>query len=142
VPFLFGDELKVRLARPEDVPAIHELWDEQEAILGVKVDRPDLFKEPVLLTLVVEHRGKIINAFYAEAVVEVCGIGVDPRGTVAMQRAGSQAMMFFRNRGFRWVRCFVPNRLAKLISKPLSYVGFVDQSDALTHFANDLREGA
>jgi hypothetical protein len=41
--------------------------------------------------------------------------------------------------GFRWLECFVPRQLKKMIQKPLQRAGFDCVDRELAHFAKDLR---
>jgi hypothetical protein len=59
----------------EDLPAIYDLWECRERILGPQ-DKPMLFARPVVLTLVAEDEsGKIVDAVYFEATIDVTKIG-------------------------------------------------------------------
>src|SRR5258707_9847957 len=61
--------VKWRQGRPEDMERLHELWDEQErrfAGTGVKVDRPDLTRAPVMAVRVAERDGAVVGFYHVE----------------------------------------------------------------------------
>lgn len=116
-----------RLAEARDAEVLKRLNAEQREMLKTAVDEPNYFDKPVLLTIVREEDGEVKGAVYFEAVAEMCVIGTDPVTTVELKAIAEQLKIHLRVRGFRWVRCIVPNRpklLAKTFKKHLEQAGF------------------
>jgi hypothetical protein len=131
-------EKKWRLAKLGDRDAIAHMHDEQQALLGMNVDRPDLFDKPVLLAMVLDD-GKVNGGFYLEAVGECCFIGIDPETTVLAKEIAPQVCNFLRLRGIRWLRTFIPKGLDEVLGPQLKEVGYEKKDDELCHYALDLR---
>lgn len=107
-----GNGLTWRLALPEDMPRLYELWGAMDRKLG-KQDKPDLLKLPVLLALVAEDEaGVIVGGVYGEAVVDFTGIGTDRRAMESAAELFPELREFFRVRSLRVARVLVPRRLA------------------------------
>lgn len=131
-------EKRWRMAKLGDRDAIAHMHDEQQALLGMNVDRPDLFDKPVLLAMVLDD-GKVNGGFYLEAVGECCFIGIDPETTVLAKEIAPQVLNFLRLRGIRWLRTFIPRGLDEVLGPQLTDVGYEKQDEALCHYALDLR---
>src|SRR5258708_37501134 len=85
------DEVKWRQGLPEDMGRLHELWDEQErrfAGTGVKVDRPDLTRAPVMAVRVAERDGAVVGFYHVGAGGGVC-VGAGGGGGVETLGPGS-----------------------------------------------------
>ena len=46
---------------------------------------------------------------------------------------------FLRLMGYRWLECFIPRKLAKMIGKPLKRARFQCVDEELAHYTRDLR---
>jgi hypothetical protein len=102
-----------RLAKPEDMPHLLELWHSMEKKLG-RQDKPDLFAMPVVLTLVAEdEQGVIVSGVYGEAVIDFTGIGTDRRSMACLGELFPVLEAHLLERTIRTVRVLVPRRLAK-----------------------------
>lgn len=124
-----------------DIAAVTALHQDQIAKYGKdKVgDMPNLLHKPVVLALVCEHAGKIIDAYYFEAVLELCGVGCSPRAAVALKHASNGLFEHFKKRGFRMMRTFIPREVAEPVGEQLELTGFKPQDEFYAHFLKDLR---
>ena len=75
----------------------------------------------------------------AEKVAELRFVGCDPKATAFGRREIDGLSYVLKLQGFRWLECFVPRQLKKMIQKPLRRAGFHCVDRELTHFAKDLR---
>lgn len=103
--------VKWRLAVPEDQPALNAMHQELERKIGFRMDQPDMFTEPVLIAVVGEVEGVIVQGLYLEATAESCVMA--PHVLAAKEMADGVAMLeaCARNYKIRLVRCFVPECL-------------------------------
>ena len=66
-------------------------------------------------------------------------MGCDPKATAFGRREIEGLSYVLKLQGFRWLECFVPRPLKKMIQKPLRRAGFACVDRELAHFAKDLR---
>lgn len=100
-----------RAATEHDVPSILRLWKVTERLLG-KQDKPMLFARPVLLTLVAEDQnGRIVDALYVEATVDITKIGCSREGFEGALPLAEDIRAWLTGRGFRIARICIPKKL-------------------------------
>jgi hypothetical protein len=102
-------KVKWRLAVPEDQPALDAMHKELEKKLGKKMDRPDPFMEPVLMAVVGELNGVIVQGFYLEAVGEACAMAPHVLAVKELQAGVDMLEACARSYQLRLIRCFVPD---------------------------------
>jgi hypothetical protein len=130
----------LRQATREDWPAIQQLHREHQSAQGTNYELPWLFGPAIAVALVgVEESGVIRNCVYIERVAELRFVGRDARATAFCRREIEGVTYLLRLQGFRWLECFVPRRLKKMIEKPLLRAGFSCVDRELAHFTKDLR---
>ncbi|MGC2400638.1 MAG: hypothetical protein WA510_12670 [Acidobacteriaceae bacterium] len=130
----------LRLATREDWPAIQQLHREHQSRQGTNYELPWLFGPAIAVALVgVEESGVIRNCVYVERIAELRFVGCDARATAFCRREIEGVTYLLKLQGFRWLECFVPRRLKKIIQKPLLRAGFDCVDRELAHFAKDLR---
>jgi hypothetical protein len=130
----------LRQATREDWPAIQQLHQEHQAAQGTNYELPWLFGPAIAIALVgVEASGMIRNCIYVETIAELRFVGCDPRATAFCRREIEGLSYVLKFQGFRWLECFVPRQLKKMIQKPLQRAGFACVDRELAHFAKDLR---
>ena len=124
-----------------DIAAVKELHRKQVEKFGDDAvgDFPRLNHWPVELAIVFEREGKIIGCMYGECILEMCMIGDDPRATVRLKRSAPSIKEFFKEKGFRLLRTFIPRVAEKRIPEELAGVGFKNQDREYQHFLLDLR---
>jgi hypothetical protein len=131
-------DLTWRLATVEDIPDILKLWRTTEKLLG-KQDKPMLFAPPVLLAMVAEDdHGKICDAFYCEAVLDVTKIGCSRRGFEGSEVIVEDLRKWAARRSFRLARIAIPKKLAGVMAATLKLFGFSCVDDNLSHWARRL----
>lgn len=132
-----------RLAVPEDQLALDAMHKELEHKVGRRMDRPDLFMEPVLVCVVGEVEGKIVQGFYLEAEAESCACGISVLTSKEMADGVAMLEAVARTYKIRLVRCFVPQQLVPenpLASRPsaiqrvLEKFGFVRERPGYQQF--------
>lgn len=127
-----------RLARAEELPLIEDLWCVQESVIG-KQDKPDLFNIPVVLTLVAENEaGEIVEALYAEAVVEFTSIGAERGALRSVNELFPHLRRFCGDRSLRVARVNVPRGIARMVRKFLP--GLVQLDEELSQFVFRIRD--
>jgi hypothetical protein len=132
--------ITLREAVPEDWPAIVKLHLEQQAAQGSNYELPYLFNPQIAIALVgVDAMGTIRNCVYVETIAEMRFVGCDPKATAFSRREIEGLAYVLKLRGFRWLECFVPRKLKRMIQKPLRKAGFDCVDRELAHFAKDLR---
>ena len=132
--------ITLRAITREDWPAIVALHREHQAAQGTNYELPDLFSPIIAVALVgVDERGTVRSCFYVETIAELRLIGCDPRATAFGRREIAGLTYVLRLQGFRWLECFVPRQLKKMIEKPLRRAGFRCADREFAHFAKDLR---
>ncbi len=132
--------VSLRRATPDDWPTIQRLHAEQQAAQGTDYELPYLFAPYIAIALVgVDESGAIRNCIYVETIAEMRFVGCDPRATALTWREITGLAYVLRLQGFRWLECFVPRPLKKLIQKPLRRAGFECVDKELAHFTRDLR---
>jgi hypothetical protein len=132
--------MTLRQANREDWPAIVTLHREHQAAQGTSYELPWLFGPSIALALVgVDEEGAIRNCIYAEAVAELRFVGCDAKATACSRGEIDGFVYVLKRMGFRWLECFVPRPLKKLIQKPLHRAGFTCVDRELAHFTRDLR---
>lgn len=108
-----------RMAQPDDLPRLLELWAGMEKKLG-RQDKPNLFAMPVVITLVAEdEQGTIVGGVYGEAVIDFTGIGTDRRVAASVSELFIELGIHLRERTIRIVRVLVPRCLAAGMAKAL-----------------------
>ncbi len=131
----------LRQATHADWPAIQQLHREHQAAQSTNYELPELFGPAIALALVGTDDGGVIrNCVYIETVAELRFVGCDPRATAFCRREIDGLSYVLKRMGFRWLECFVPRPLAKMIQKPLQRAGFTCVDSELAHFTKDLRE--
>jgi hypothetical protein len=117
-----------RLALPKDKPALERLWRSKERVLNAKLDRPDFFASPTLITLVAEDcQGKIVSGLYVEAVPSVSMIGASVEGFEGTPEIHADIVAWLRSRGFRFAATIVPKMLCVRMREVLQAMGFRSQ---------------
>jgi hypothetical protein len=119
-----------RLALPEDLPRIRELWAAQEAKIGPQ-DRPDLFEMPVVLTLVAENEhGEVVEALYGEVTIEWTSVGIERAALRTVAELFPYLRKFCGDRTLRLARVNVPRRIAGMMRKFLPSLKQIDEEVA------------
>jgi hypothetical protein len=133
-------KITLRQATREDWPAIQQLHREHQAAQGTNYELPWLFGPAIAAALVgVEENGVIRNCVYVERVAELRFVGCDARATAFSRREVEGLSYLLTLQDFRWLECFVPRPLQKMIQKPLLRAGFACVDRELAHFTKDLR---
>jgi hypothetical protein len=133
--------ITLREAVVEDWPAIVKLHAEHQSAQGTNYELPYLFSPQIAIALVgVDELGVIRNCIYVETIAEMRFVGCDAKATAWTRREIDGLAYILKLRGFRWLECFVPRNLKRMIQKPLQKAGFVCVDRELAHFAKDLRE--
>ena len=132
--------ITLRQAAHDDWPSIVALHQEHQAAQGTNYELPWLFGPAIAVALVgVDEGGTIHNCVYVETVAELRFVGCDPKATAFSRREIAGLSYLLKLQGFRWLECFVPRPLKKMIEKPLRRAGFDCVDRELAHFAKDLR---
>ena len=132
--------ITLRQAAHDDWPSIVALHQEHQAAQGTDYELPWLFGPPIAVALVgVDDGGTIHNCVYVETVAGLRFVGCDPKATAFSRREIAGLSYLLKLQGFRWLECFVPRPLKKMIEKPLRRAGFDCVDRELAHFAKDLR---
>lgn len=130
----------LRNAVPEDWPAIVRLHTRQQAEQGSSYELPYLFGPQIAVALVgVDEQGTIHNCVYVERVAELRFVGCDAKATAFSQREITGLAYLLKLQGYRWLECFVPQKLKRYIEKPLRRAGFENKESELAYFTKDLR---
>ena len=118
-------ELLWRAAEPRDLPAIRRLWNVTERFTGVPQRKPSLFELPVLLALVAENEhGKIVDALYIEAQVELIKVSCTKAGFEESDRLQEDLAPWLRSLGFRTALATTPERFKERMTPGLIRSGF------------------
>ena len=113
---------------------------EHQAAQGTNYELPYLFGPAIAIALVgVDEEGTIRNCVYVETIAELRFVGCDPRATAFSRREIEGLSYVLKLQGFRWLECFVPRQLKKMIQKPLRRAGFDCVDRELAHYTKDLR---
>jgi hypothetical protein len=145
--------ITLRQATEQDWPLIQQLHREHQAAQGTNYELPNLFGPAIAIALVgvedpAPHPGQhgdgtgggaIRNCIYVETIAELRFVGCDPKATAFGRREIDGLSYVLKLQGFRWLECFVPRQLKKMIQKPLRRAGFACVDRELAHFAKDLR---
>lgn len=132
-------ELTWRLAVPEDQPYIDYMRNLTERTLSEKQKDIDLFERPVLLALVAEDKnGKIIDALYAEARVEIVKIGLSETGLSEVAGIADDLNEYLRGRGFKTATTRMRWGLKARMAVGLLALGFECEDDTFSHWTRDL----
>lgn len=125
-----------RAAEAKDLPAIRRLQNVAERFSGVPQRRPNLFDLPVLLTLVAEDQnGKIIDALYLEAQVEIVKLASTAAGFEESEKLQNDLVPWLRSLGFRTCLATTPHQLKEKMTPGLLLSGFRCLDKALSHWA-------
>jgi hypothetical protein len=131
----------LREATEKDWPAIVQLHRKHQAGQGTNYELPYLFDPQIAIALVgVDEHDSIHNCIYVETIAEMRFVGCDAKATAFSRREIDGLAYVLKLRGLRWLECFVPRMLKKMIGKPLRRAGFTCVDRELAHFAKDLRE--
>ena len=125
-------------ADKEALKAIHQQQIEKYGAELVG-DFPELDQWPVRMCLVAERGGKIVDGYYFECSLELCGIGCDPEAAIALKRSAPALIQHFRKQKFRFIRTYIPRAVEKQVGKTLTKTGFRQQDQDLAHFLLDIR---
>jgi hypothetical protein len=133
--------ITLRQATQQDWPLIQRLHREHQAAQGTNYELPNLFGPSIAIALVgvEEGGGNIRNCIYVETIAELRFVGCDAKATAFGRREIEGLSYVLKLQGFRWLECFVPRQLKKMIQKPLRRAGFTCVDRELAHFAKDLR---
>jgi hypothetical protein len=146
--------ITLRQATPQDWPAIQRLHAAHQAAQGTNYELPNLFGPAIAIALVgvdpgphpgqhgaggTGEGGAIRNCIYVERIAELRFVGCDAKATAFGRRDIEGLTYVLKLQGFRWLECFVPRPLKKMIQKPLQRAGFTCVDRELAHFAKDLR---
>ena len=97
-------KLTWRLVTADDLPAIGRLKNVSERFLGQPQRNPSLFRLPVLLALVAEYdRGKIVDALYLEAQVELVKLACTAESLTELAGLEEDLSKWLRSIGIRTV---------------------------------------
>lgn len=130
-------DLTWRLATIDDIPEILALWRVTDRLLG-KQDKPMLFAPPVMLTMVAEDdAGKIVDALYCEAVLDVTKIGCSRAGFDGAEAVVEDLRKWAAHRSFRLARIAIPRRLLGAMEGVLRRFGF-HCADEFSHWVRRL----
>jgi hypothetical protein len=130
----------LRTAILEDWPAIQQLHRDHQRMQGTNYELPWLFGPAIAVALVgTDDTGAIRNCVYVERIAELRFVGCDARATAFCGREIAGLAYLLKVQGFRWLECFVPRPLKRIIQKPLVRAGFECVDGELAHFAKDLR---
>jgi hypothetical protein len=133
--------ITLREATTEDWPVIVALHVEHQKAQGTNYELPYLFGPQIAIALVgMDEAGKIHNCIYVEAVAEMRFIGCNAKATAFSMREIHGLAYVLKLKGFRWLECYVPRKLKRLIQKPLQKAGFSCADRELSHFTRDLRD--
>lgn len=131
-------DLTWRAATFDDVPVILRLWKTTDRLLGEQ-DKPMLFARPVLLTLVAEDdAGRIVDALYLEATVDITKIGCSRSGFEGALPLAEDLRQWLRSRGFRMARITVPIKLRDRMAAVLRGFKFWPSDELLSHWIRRL----
>lgn len=134
-------KITLREAEKEDWPAIVALHLEQQRRQGTNYELPYLFGPEIALCVVgVDAAGAVRSCAYVERIAELRFVGSDPRVTAAARKEAPGLAYILKQKGYRWLECFVPRQLAGAIGRPLARAGFVCADGELSHYTLDLRE--
>jgi hypothetical protein len=147
-------EVTIRLATPDDWPAIVKCHEQIEERVGMKLDLPtmevvrekpgrpgeyDIIDNPaILIWEVAECDGEIISFCYQERCIELCMGGTDPRGTAAFKAHRDQTFRVAKKIGIRFIHCAIPVECPE-VGKHLEHTGFYSTAESLRYFKLDLR---
>ena len=93
-----------RLATADDLGSINRLKNVSERFLGQPQRNPSLFRMPVLLALVAENeRGKIVDALYLEAQVELVKLACTAESLTELAGLEEDLSKWLRSIGIRTV---------------------------------------
>ncbi len=134
------NHITLREASEKDWPAIVRLHIEHQAAQGSNYELPYLFSSQIAIALVgVDEQGTIRNCIYVEKIAEMRFVGSDAKATAFSRREAEGLAYVLKAQGFRWLECFVPRGLKRMIEKPLRRAGFDCVDQELAHFTKDLR---
>lgn len=139
-------KIALRNASAQDWETIVALHKAQQAAQGTSYELPQMFTSrglagniPVCLVSVTEE-GEILNCVYVERIAELRFVGCDSKATAFSRREIDGLAYILRLLGYRFIECYVPQKLFKYIKKPLEKAGFVDKQQELAYFSRDLRK--
>ena len=128
-----------RLATPADQPAIDRIKNVSERFLHEKQKSPALFDRPVLLALVAEDaEGKIVDALYLEAQVEVVKVGCSEDGLVETAGLEADLYQWLRGMGFKTATIRTRKSLKEKMRVVLEHLGFHCEDDSFSRWTRDL----
>lgn len=139
--------IELRNAKAEDWPIIRQLHQDHQKAQGTKYELPPLFdgrgnqnpKIPICLVCVDED-DHIHQCVYVEAVAEMRFVGChNPKATYFARHEADGLAYALKLLGYRFIECYVPMQLKKMIAKPLTRAGFKYKGRELAYFSRDLR---
>lgn len=123
-----SEGLTWRVAVPEDMPAITRMWEIKARLIGSKCELPDLFRTPVVLTLVAEdHWGRVVDGVFFEAVIDCTKLSAKPSAFRSLTAIAAELGAFFRGRKFRRVMAAMPKNASERMADGLTKAGFEQQ---------------
>lgn len=137
-------ERRLRLVRPEDVPAIWELAERQNERLGTSTPVPRLFDENdrllanVALALKTEEDGRLVRADIFERQVELVSFGLDAGAVRFGLRALDWALAELVQQGYQGLHAMVGRERAAAFERGLGQRLKMKRDDTrLAHFYRD-----
>jgi len=146
-------EYRHRRMEESDRPAVEAILARQEKQLGMALDHPPFERAPVLATLVIEEMvsdtdpdtgaeyvtWEIRGAVYVEATAEVVTIGTDAEFSEYVAGLRPELESGLRRMGYRFVRAFVPRRVARFMDRFMRLSGAENLDRHYSHYYYDLR---
>jgi hypothetical protein len=131
---------EVRIATPEDMPAIRDCHTQIEALVGESLDLPKVEDPAILEYFVAEKDGQVIGAMYLEKSVRMCFVGISAEASAAFRAHTDMILASSQAAGVRFVHCSIWKDLpeAEAISKQLDKSDFKPKPELLDHMC-DLR---
>ena len=128
-------KLTWRLVTADDLPAIGRLKNVSERFLGQPQRNPSLFRMPVLLALVAENeRGKIVDALYLEAQVELVKLACTAESLTELAGLEEDLSKWLRSIGIRTVLATTLAGPKSKMSNALHELGFKACEGAWSYF--------
>lgn len=136
---------RIRAAQPDDVSAIAEHHQIQNARDGTDYPMPVIFDvlgnlmpNIALAFVIMDESDKVIQGVVFERQCEMLLFGCDPHATAQLHKEIEGAFYLLRRKGYETVHCLVPKQVVIPVEKPLKKVGFERNDFRLAHFTKDL----
>jgi len=128
-------KLTWRLATSDDLSALRRLQKISERFLGAPQKNPCFFAAPVLLTLVAEDSsGKIVDALYVEAQVELVKLACTERGFRESAELEEDLSHWLRSIGFKTVLVTTSEKVRDRMKSLLSKLRFRPMDGVLSYW--------